>query len=131
MAIMLSFMLCLNKGLNSYIKAQKSSLNWCCHLHIGRYCWINSTMLSCPLILGTKRWILCCLLMFGGPRCMNHVRVFGSCFRFVNMLRTALRHPQDYWNPYPLLIEGLAHGQWTLSLGYLYVPMVAMPFSPV
>ena len=40
-AIMLSFMLYLNMGLNSYIKAQKSSLDWWCHLHIGRYCWIE------------------------------------------------------------------------------------------
>ena len=51
--------------------------------------------------------------------------------RFVNMLKIAHKHPQVYWNPYPLLIEGLDLGQWTLSLGYLYVQMVVMPFSPV
>ena len=119
-------------GLNLYIKAQKSSLDWWCHLHISRYCWIKSTMLSCLLILGTKRCMLYCLLMFGGPRCENHVREFVSSVRFVNMLKIDTgRHPQVYWNPYPLLIEGLDHGQWTLSLGYLYVQMVVMPFSPV
>ena len=40
-------------------------------------------MLSCPLILGTKRCMLCCLLMFGGPKCENHVRGFASSVRFV------------------------------------------------
>ena len=88
-------------------------------------------MLSCLLILGTKRCMLCCLLVFGGPRCENPVSEFVSSVRFVNMLRTALRHPQVYWNPYPLLIEGLDHGQWTLFLGYLYVQMVVMLFSHV
>ena len=88
-------------------------------------------MLSCLLILGTKRCMLCCLLMFGGPKCENHVREFVSSVIFVNMLRTAHRHPQVYWNPYPLLIEGLDCGQWTLSLGYLFVQMVAMLFSPM
>ena len=88
-------------------------------------------MLSCPLILGTKRCMLCCLLVFGGPKCENHVRGFASSVRFVNMQRTARRHPQVCWNHYPLLIGGLDHGQWTLSLGYLYVQMVATPFSPV
>ena len=42
-------------------------------------------MLSCPLILGTKRCMLCCLLVFGGPKCENHVRGFASSVRFVNM----------------------------------------------
>ena len=88
-------------------------------------------MLSCLLILGTKRYMLCCLLVFGGQRYENHVREFVSNVKFVNMLRAALKQPQDYWNPYPLLIEGLDHGQWTLSLGYLYVQMVVMLFSHV
>ena len=72
---------------------------------------MKSTMLSCLLILGTKRCMLCCLLIFGSPRCENHVREFASHVSFVNMLRIAPRHPQDYWNPYLLLIEGLDHGQ--------------------
>ena len=56
---------------------------------------------------------------------------FVGRVRFVNMLKIAHRHPQVYWNPYPLLIGGLDHGQWTLSPGYLYVQMVVTPFSPV
>ena len=47
------------------------------------------------------------------------------------MLKIAHKHPQAYWNPYPLLTEGLDLGLWTLSLGCLLVQMVAMPFSPV
>ena len=41
----------------------------------------------------------------------------------LNMQRTARRHPQVCWNHYLLLIGGLDCGQWTLSLGYLYVQM--------
>ena len=118
-AIMLSFMLWLNISLKIHIKPQKNSLDWWCHFHIGKYCWMKSTMLSCLLILGTKRCMLYCLLMFGGPRCENHVTEFISSVRFLNVLRTALKHPQAYWNPYLLLIEGLDHGQWTLPLVYL------------
>ena len=55
--------------------------------------------------------MLCCLPMFGGPRCKHHVREFVGSVKFVNMLKTALWHPQAYWNPYLLLIEGLDHGQ--------------------
>ena len=128
---MLSFMLGLNMGLNSYIEAQMSSQNWWCHLHVGRYCWIKSTMISCLLILGPKLCMLCFLLVFGSPRCDNYVREFVSNVRFVKWLKTALRHPQVYWDPYPLLIEGLVHGQWTLLLGYLYVQMVVMLFPHV
>ena len=128
---MLSFMLYLNMGLNLIIKAQKSSLDWWCHLLIGRYCWMRSTILSFLLILGIKRCMLCCLLVFGGHRCENLVREFVNSVRFVNMLKIAHKHPQVYWNPYPLLIEGLDHGQWTLSLGSLLVQMVVMPFSHV
>ena len=40
--------------LSLYIKDQKSTLDWGCHLLIGRYCWIRSARLSCLLILGTK-----------------------------------------------------------------------------
>ena len=88
-------------------------------------------MLSFLLILGTKRCMLCYLLVFGSPKCDNHIKGFVSSIRFVSMLKTAHRHPQVCWNPYPLLIDGLDHGQWILSLGYLYVQMVATPFSPV
>ena len=86
-------------------------------------------MLSCLLILGMKRCMLYCLLVFDGPKCNNHVRGFVSSVRFVNVLMTACRHPQVCWNPYPLLIGGLDRGQWTLSLGYLYEQIVATPFS--
>ena len=47
------------------------------------------------------------------------------------MLKIAHKHPQAYWNLYPLLTEGLDLGLWTLSLGCLLVQMVVMPFSPV
>ena len=110
---MLNFILYLNMGLNSSIKAQKSSLDWWCHLHVGRYCWTRSTMLSCLLILGTKRCMLCCLLLFGGPKCENHVKGFANSVRFVNMRRTAHSHPQVCWNPYPLLIGGLR--SWSMD----------------
>ena len=53
--IMLSFMFYLNIGLNLFLKAQKSSLNWWCHLLVGRYCWMRSTILSCLLTLGIKK----------------------------------------------------------------------------
>ena len=109
--IMLSFRLCLNMGLNLYTKAQKSSLDWWCHLHVGRYCWMRSTVLSCLLILGPKRCMLYCLLVVGGARCENLVREFVNSVRFVNILKTALRHPQVYWNSYPLLMESLDHSQ--------------------
>ena len=118
-------------GLNLYIKVQKSSIYWWYHFYVGRYYWIKSTMQSCPLILGTKRSMLCCLLMFGGAKCENHVRAFASSARFINVLRTSHRQPQVYWNPYLLLIEGLNHDQWTLLLAYLYVQMVVAPVSPV
>ena len=92
---------------------------------------MKSTMLSCLLILGTKRCMLCCLLVCGGHRCENLVREFAKRVRFVNMLKIAHNHPQVYWNLYPLLIEGLDHGQWTLSLDSLLVQMVVMLFSHV
>ena len=78
-------------------------------------------MLSCLLILGIKRCMLYCLLMFGGLRCKKLAREFAKNVRFANVLKLAHKHPQIYWNPYPLLIEGLDLGQWTLLLGYLYV----------
>ena len=88
-------------------------------------------MLSYLLILGTKRYMLSCLLAFCGPKCENLVKGFANSVRFVNVPRTAHRYPQVYWNPYPLLIEGLDHGQWTSLLGYLHVQIVAILFSPV
>ena len=70
------------------------------------------------------------LLVYGGHRCENPVREFVSSVRFVNMLRIAHKHTQDYWKPNLLLIEGLDLGQWTSSLSYLFVQMVVMLFSP-
>ena len=75
--------------------------------------------------------MLCCLLVYSGHQCENHVREFSESVRFVNMLKIVHKHPQVYWNPYPLLTEGLDLGLWTLSLGCFFVQMVAMPFSPV
>ena len=92
---------------------------------------MKSTTLSCLLILGPKRCMLCCLLVCGGHRCEFPVREFVSNVRFVNMLKIAHKHPQAYWNLYPLLTEGLDLGLWILSLGCLLVQMVVMPFSPV
>ena len=68
MKVMLSFMLYPNTGLIWFIKAQKSSLDWWCHLFIGRCYWMRSTTLSFPLILGLKRYMLCCLLVCVGHR---------------------------------------------------------------
>ena len=67
-------------------------------------------MLSSPFILGTKRCMLFCLLIFGGAKCENHVRGFASSVRFANVQRTACRYPQVSWNHYSLLIGGLDHG---------------------
>ena len=92
---------------------------------------MKSTTQSYLLILGPKKCMLCCLLACGGHRCENPVSKFVSSVRFVNVLRIAHKHPQDYWNPYQLLIEDLDLGQWTLSLGYLFVQMVVVPLSPV
>ena len=80
---------------------------------------------------GSKKMHICCLLVSDGARCENPVSLFISSVRFVNVLRIALRHPQVYWNPYLLLIEGLDHSQWTLLLGYFYVQMVVTLFSHV
>ena len=88
-------------------------------------------MLSYQLILGTKRCMLCFLLVCGGHRYDNRVIKFAESVRFVKMLNIAHKYPQVYWNPYLLLIEGLDHGQWTISLGYLLVQMVVMLFSHV
>ena len=57
---------------------------------------MKSTMLSYLLILGTKRCMLYCLLVCSGHRCENLARAFVSSVRFVNMLRIAPKHPQDY-----------------------------------
>ena len=129
--VMLSSMLYQNTGLNWYIKAQKINLDCWWYLFVGRYCWIKSTTLSCLLILAPKRCMLYCLLVCGGHRCKPLVSKFVSNFRFFNMLKIAHKHPQGYWNPYPLLIEGLDLGLWASLMGYLFVQMVIMPFSPV
>ena len=75
--------------------------------------------------------MLCCLLVYSGHRCENCASKFANSVRLVNVLRIAHKHPQVYWNPYLLLIEGLDPSQWNLSLGYIYGQMVVMPFSPV
>ena len=93
---------------------------------------MKSTTLSCLFFLGPKRYMmLCCLLVCGGCRCKKFVRKFSSLVRFVNVLKIAPKYPQAYWNPYPLLTEGLDLGLWALSLGCLIVQMVAMPFYTV
>ena len=75
--------------------------------------------------------MLCFLLVCGGHRCKNLVRKFVSNARFVNVLKIAYKQFQVYWNLYPLLNKGLDLGQWISSLGYLFVQMVVMPFSPL
>ena len=50
-------------------------------------------MVNCPPILGTKICMLCCLLMFGGPKCENHVKRLSNSIRFVIMQKTAYKHP--------------------------------------
>ena len=74
------------------------------------------------LILGTKRCMLCFMLVCGGPRCESLIREFVCSVRFVNVLKISHKHPQGYWNLYPLLTGGLDLGLWTLLLDYLYVP---------
>ena len=94
---MLSFMLCFNMDLNLYIKAQKSSLRLVVPVLYGsRYCWMKSTIPSCLLILGTKKSMLCYLLVCSGHRYKNLAREFVSSVRFFNVLRIAHKHPQDY-----------------------------------
>ena len=129
--IMLSFILCPIMVLSWSLRVQKSRLDWWCHLLVGRYCWMSSTTLSCLLILGLRRCMLCCLPMYGGHTCESLVSRFFSLVRFVNMLRIAHKYPQVCWNHYPLLKEGLDFGQWISSLGCYLVQMVVMPFSPV
>ena len=129
--VMLSSMLYPNTGLSWFIQAQKSNLSWWCHLFISIYYWIRSTTLSCLLILGPKRCLLCYLLMCDHYKYEKLVREFVSLVKSINMLKIVHKHPQAYWNLYPLLTDGLDLGQWTLSLGCLLVQMVAMPFSPV
>ena len=92
---------------------------------------MRSTTPSCLLILGLKRCMLCCLLICGNHRCEFLVSKFDNNARFVNVLKIAHKHPQAYWNIYPLLTESLDLGLWTLSLGCLLVQMVVMPFSPI
>ena len=115
---MISFLLYPNTDFNLYINSQKSGLDCKYHLLVGRYYWMKSTTQSC-------------LLICGGHRYENPVRAFGSSVSFVNVLRIAPKNLQDYRNPYSLLIEDLDLGQWTSSLGYLFVQMVVMLFSPI
>ena len=92
---------------------------------------MNSTTLSYLLILDIKRCMLSCLPIYGSHTCEKLVNESVSLVRFVNMLKIAHKHPQAYWNLYPLLTEDLHLGLWILSLGCLLVQMVLMPFSPV
>ena len=92
---------------------------------------MKSTMLSYLLILCPKKCMLCYLLMCGGHKCENLSREFVSSVGFVNMLKIAPKHPQVFWNLYTLVTGGLDLGLWILFLGYLFVPMVVMLFSPV
>ena len=120
--IMLSFMLCPNTDLSWSLKAQKSSLDWWCCPIVGRCCWMGSTTLSCLLILGLRRCMLCFLPMYGGHTWEVLVSKFVSLVRFVNTLRIAHKHPQDCWNHYPLQQKGLDLGLWISSLGYPLLP---------
>ena len=131
MEIMFSFILCPNTGLSWSLKAQKSSLGWWCCLLVSRCCWMKSTTLSCLLILGLRRCMLCCLSVYGGHTREYLVSKSVSLVRFINMLRLAYKHPQDYCNHYPLLQKGLDLGLWISLLGYHLVLMVVMPFLPV
>ena len=70
--------------------------------------------------------MLCFMLLCGGHRCENFVREYVSSVRFFNVLRIAHKDPQDYWNTYVLLTERLGLGQWTSSLGYIFVKIVVM-----
>ena len=90
---------------------------------------MKSTRLSCLLILGAKRCVLCCLLVCGGHICEFPVREFISNVRFVNMLKIAHKHPQAYWNLYLLPTEGLDLDLWILLLGCFLMQMVVMLFS--
>ena len=128
---MLSFMLYPKTELSWSLKIQKSSLDWWCHLLVSRCCWIRSTTLSCLLILGLKRCMLCCLPVYDGHSWDFLAIKSFSLVKFVNVLRIVHKHPQDCWNHYPLLIEGLDLGLWILSLAYPLVLMVVMPFLPV
>ena len=47
------------------------------------------------------------------------------------MLRIAHKHPQDFWNRYLLLREGLDLGLWISSLACHLVQIVVMPNLPV
>ena len=91
---------------------------------------------SRQLVVNSTPWrpstcMLCCLLVCGGYRCDFPVSKFVSHVRFVNMLKIAHKHPQDCWNRYPLLREGLGLDVWISSLGCHLVQVVVMPFSPV
>ena len=129
--IMLSFILCPTTHLNWSLRVQKIILDWWCCLLVSRCCWIKPTTLSCLLIMGPKRCMLCCLLVCGGHRWEFLASKFVSLVRFVNMLKIAHKHPQNCWNYYLLLREGLDLSLWILPLGFPLVQMVAMPFSLV
>ena len=73
---MLNFVLYLNMGLNLFIKIETISLNWWCHLHVGRYCWIRSTILSYLFILGMD-------FINGLPSCTNGCNAIFTCVDYL------------------------------------------------
>ena len=54
---------------------------------------MKSITLSCRLILGLRRCMIYCLLMYGGDRCEFLVSRFVSNLMFVNVLKIAHKHP--------------------------------------
>ena len=109
--VVLSSMLCPNMGLSWSIKAQKSSLDWCCYLFFTRYCWMRSTTLSCLLVLGLKSYMLCCLLVCGSHRWEFLV----SNIKFANVLKIEYKHPRltgtstHCWQKVWILVNGFYH----------------------
>ena len=71
---------------------------------------MRSTILSCLLILGLRRCMFCCLPVSGGHTSEFLVNKSVGLVRFFNVLRIAHKHPQVFWNHYPLLKEGLDLG---------------------
>ena len=93
-----SFMLCPKTDFIWSLKAQKGGLDWWCRLLVSRCCWMRSITLSCLLILGLKRFMLCCLPVYSGHTWEFLVSKFVSLVWFVNVLRIPHKHPQDCWN---------------------------------
>ena len=54
---------------------------------------MRSITLSCLIILGLKRCMLCCLIVYGGHICGELVIKFAKLVRFVKMLKIAHKYP--------------------------------------